>query len=312
MFEILSVPPNAAEAPEQMGTKQKFWFQHPELGPCLFKLARPDTGEDWSEKVACELARRLGLPHAEYEMAEWNGHPGSLSKSMLPRDSTLIHGNELLSQLATGYATSPITTQFRNSGHTLPLVISTIEKSGAAPPLDAVLPEGVETAVDVFVGYLLLDALVGNTDRHHENWAVVERRGFELEELTYRRSLAPTYDHASCLGRNELDARRKERLVTRDRRNTVEAYAERCASALYRSPGDSKPLLTLDAFIQASELRPRAAEAWRARLGLCNEADFAQLLALVPRERCSSIAVEFAMRILEYNRNRLLETEILL
>ena len=43
---------------ETMGTKSKFWFKHPELGRCLYKRIRPDTGEDWSEKVAeklCEL-----------------------------------------------------------------------------------------------------------------------------------------------------------------------------------------------------------------------------------------------------------------
>ena len=33
--------------------------------------------------------------------------------------------------------------------------------------------EGIVSALDVFVGYLLLDAWIGNTDRHHENWGFV-------------------------------------------------------------------------------------------------------------------------------------------
>ena len=98
MYEIFSIPADAAEAPEQMGTKRKFWFRHPDLGMCLFKLARPDTGEDWSEKVACEVAGLLGLPHARYEMAEWKGAPGSLSVSMLAEGEALIHGNELIAE----------------------------------------------------------------------------------------------------------------------------------------------------------------------------------------------------------------------
>jgi hypothetical protein len=40
---------------ESMGTKYKFWLEHPELGRCLYKQARLDLGEDWVEKVASEL-----------------------------------------------------------------------------------------------------------------------------------------------------------------------------------------------------------------------------------------------------------------
>jgi hypothetical protein len=51
-FLIIEVPDDAAESEEAMGSKFKFWFEHPDLGKCLFKQVRPNTGEDWSEKVA--------------------------------------------------------------------------------------------------------------------------------------------------------------------------------------------------------------------------------------------------------------------
>lgn len=309
MYEIFSIPADAAEAPEQMGTKRKFWFRHPELGMCLFKLARPHTGEDWSEKVACEVAGLLGLPHARYEMAEWSGQPGSLSVSMLSETETLIHGNELIAQLTADYPTPEAASRFRNSGHTLSLVMGTIEQSGAAPPAGMDLPEGVRTAVDVFVGYLLLDALVGNSDRHHENWAVIESYGFEAQELVFYLHLAPTYDHASSLGRNELDAKREERLRTRDKGNSVEAYADRCVSALYLDVTDRKPLRTVDAFRHATRLSRQAAEAWLARLRAVGEAEMLDLIARVPGERCSAVAKEFATRIVLRNRARLLGVE---
>ena len=309
MYEIIEIPADAAEAPEQMGTKRKFWFHHPELGLCLFKLARPGSGEDWSEKVACELARLLGIPHARYELAAWSCQPGSLSVSMVAELETLIHGNELIAQLSSEYPAPDVAPRFRNSGHTLPLVLETIERSRAEPPTPADLPGGVETAVDVFVGFLLLDALIGNTDRHHENWAVIERTDFNDEELEYHLHLAPTYDHASCLGRNEPDARRAERLRSRDRGNTVEAYAERCDSALYLNATDRKPLRTIDAFRHASELRARAAEAWKERLRAIGQAEFETVLAEVPQQRCSSVAQEFATRIVLHNRARLLGNE---
>ena len=31
---------------ETMGTKSKFWFDHPELGHCFYKHIRPNKGED--------------------------------------------------------------------------------------------------------------------------------------------------------------------------------------------------------------------------------------------------------------------------
>ncbi len=67
-FIVIKVTEDASNS-EPMGTKPKFWFFHDELGQCLFKEARPDTGEDWSEKIASELCAQLGLPHAHYELA---------------------------------------------------------------------------------------------------------------------------------------------------------------------------------------------------------------------------------------------------
>ena len=58
---------------------------------------------------------------------------------------------------------------------------------------------------DMFVGYLMLDALIGNTDRHHENWGIMTGRGRP-------QVLAPTYDHASSLGRELSDQKRQARM----------------------------------------------------------------------------------------------------
>ena len=56
MFSIISVEEGAAENVEYLGSKQKFWFKHSALGRSLWKAARIDTGEDWSEKIAEQLA----------------------------------------------------------------------------------------------------------------------------------------------------------------------------------------------------------------------------------------------------------------
>ena len=98
----------------------------------------------------------------------------------------------------------------------------------------------------------MFDALIGNTDRHHENWGLIVGPGREGSE----KRLAPTFDHASSLGRNESDQRMLRRMNTTDPQFSVAAYATRARSALYRSPRETRPLTTLDAFSQACRLFP--------------------------------------------------------
>jgi hypothetical protein len=170
LFPVIHVADDAAEADEAMGTKPKFWFHHPDLGECLFKEARPNTGEDWSEKIAAELCEGLGLPHAKYELATWQNKPGTISPRMIPMDASLQHGNDILTGRISSY---PADEKFSVSQHTLDLVLAVISPPNIQLPLNWNPPENIETAIDTFVGYLLLDAWIGNTDRHHENWGFI-------------------------------------------------------------------------------------------------------------------------------------------
>ncbi len=69
-FPIILVTQEAYEASsnETLGSKYKFWFRHEELGRCLYKQTRLNLGEDWAEKVASELCKLMGLPHAVYPL----------------------------------------------------------------------------------------------------------------------------------------------------------------------------------------------------------------------------------------------------
>lgn len=50
---------------KSLGTNEKFWFRHEQLGLCLYKKSRSKTaGEDWSEKIAAELCQLLKLPRS--------------------------------------------------------------------------------------------------------------------------------------------------------------------------------------------------------------------------------------------------------
>ncbi|MGB5595571.1 MAG: hypothetical protein WBM62_16265, partial [Crocosphaera sp.] len=118
---------------------------------------------------------------------------------------------------------------------------------------------------------------------------------------------APTYDHASSLGRNESDERRGKRLMTKDKGFSVEAYAHKCKSCLYANVGDRKPLTTLDAFREAAQLHTTAANIWLDHLSKVSINDTLELFKRIPDDRISSTAIKFAQKILEINQNQLLK-----
>lgn len=247
-FPIIEVPLDASQDIEDLGTKYKFWFYHPDLGCCLFKKARLNTGEDWAEKIASELCKLLGLPHANYELATFNGENGIISPSFIPKSSLELDnensqtyldyeirlGNQILYETVLHYPKD-----LKNpSQHTIENVFNAIANSTANLPINWTPPDGITTAVETFVGYLLLDAWIGNSDRHHENWALIRKAD---KSDTY---LAPTYDHASSMGRELRDNKRKSKLDNQ----SVIGYVEKCSSVLYASVDDSTTLKTVEAF----------------------------------------------------------------
>jgi len=294
-FPIIGISPDAPGEDEQMGTKEKFWFEHDDFGRCLYKKARPNTGEDWSEKIASELCELLQLPHAKYELATFQGERGIISQDFLPEGGSLSLGNEILSGIIPGYlrdTKSP-------SQHTIDSVLNAIANNSINLPVNWNSQQGISKAVETFVGYLLLDAWIGNTDRHHENWGFVN-----LANKTY---LAPTYDHASCLGRELLHKEREQRLNTRDSGFSVEAYAKKSLSAFYAQVGNKKRLKTFDAFKLAAGCYPIAASFWLDSLAKISPTSTLELFERIPQERISASGIKFAQKILEFNRSRLIK-----
>lgn len=319
MYPIVHVPDDAPEQPEQLGTKPKFWFRDDNHRLCLFKQGRANTGENWAEKVACEICTILGIPHGQYELALWKGHRGVVSPSFVPEGSRLVFGNELLAKFVAGYEGER---RVRAGKHTLGRVMAvmrgtakfgTREVRGAETvvrpipiglPLGFAPPPEVATVASVFLGYLMLDALIGNQDRHDENWGLILSR--DVKTLT----LAPTFDHASSLGRNESDQERLERLTTKDQGRTVERYVERARSAFYDKEAGGKPMSTLAAFQEAARfLEVRDAKLyWLRRLEAVSLDDFRPILDNVPSSEISEPARNFALKMLEINRARLLDS----
>ena len=179
--------------PEDMGGKRKFWYRQPEEDdiPWLFKYPRGGSGEHWAEKIAAEVAGLIEITCAPVQLATFQGVMGSSSRSFLTENQQLFHGNQVLARIMADY---DLSRRFNQSNHTLANIRIACDQL-------FVDHDGATAVFAQFAEFLVLDALIGNTDRHHENWGIVVQQG----ENGWEGYLAPSFDHASSLGRELRD-----------------------------------------------------------------------------------------------------------
>lgn len=274
---------------EQLGTKDKYWCRfpdRPEGEKWLLKLPRQEDekAEHLAEKIACEVAKLVGVPCAEVELAEYEGIRGTVSRNMVPQRRSLVHGNEIIAGRVTGYDPER---KRRTSDHTWERIVEAIE---------AICGGHCDSDLEQFAGYLVLDALVGNTDRHHENWGFLRRE--RAGRVDY--SLAPSFDHASSLGREMKDERRKRLLAE----GQLEArYIRQARGGIYlKELGENKvpPLVLVESL---AVIHPRLFSPWLQKLSHATDEAVCAILQRMPPGWITSAQAEFASAIIAISRN---------
>jgi hypothetical protein len=160
-----------------------------------------------------------------------------------------------------------------------------------------VTPESKRRAKMRMAEYVVLDALIGNTDRHHENWGLLRKRIGDR----WVGSLAPSFDHASSLGRELLDEKRSRLLME----NRVGGYSEKGHGGIYWSTEERRgpsPLgLARNAALEMEEFFQPALEKLR---GLEREV-LSEIIARVPADWMTPMTRQFALALMCYNLQEL-------
>jgi len=315
VFPIYDVSDSPADRPEALGSKEKVWLiPEPRHGlparPHLFKAGRPNTGENWAEKACCEVLKVLKIPAAQYHLAVRNGVQGVLAESFLPPRAWFLPANMFLSWSDPAYDG---TLRFHQTRYIVSTALESLMQFALEPPLHISDMYRDMSARDLFVGYLLFDVLVGNTDRHHENWGVVVVEDWTMvggSRFTFH--LAPSFDHASSLGRDLSNQKRRERLTTGDKRANVEAYADRGRSAFFGADTVDRTLTGREIVKSLIRLVPEPTRTWAGRLVNLDSIHLQRIFQKMPREFISEDAARFAMRLLAHNQQMIQEVALAL
>ncbi len=146
-------------------------------------------------------------------------------------------------------------------------------------------------AFDAFAGFLVLDALTASSDRHVENWAVLEGpNGVSF--------LAPSWDHGNSLGFQLDDEQRQEELS-----NGIETWAAHGMARKFEG-GRTQQLtkLALEALRRASI---QGRDYWLGRVQELEIVDLRGTIEKVPR--MSEIERTFVFEVIVANKGRLLD-----
>lgn len=244
-------------------------------------------GHDWSERIATQVARTLEIPSSRVELAHRHGARGVVSQSFAPRKSGLQLSNAslLLPNVVADYDARK---KREVPGYTLEAAFAVL--TGYGPPIGA--PSEIGDGSSAFAGYLMLDAVVGNQDRHHDNWGVIiGQRG--------ERRIAPSFDPASCLGYQAPEVAKEQYLA----RGDVALWARRGRSNHF----EGRPNLVSHAVNALLRVPRTAADAWVARLSSVADDAWEPMVDAVPTGLMSQADRRFAVEVLRLNKRRVID-----
>lgn len=146
------------------GTRDKKYVQSPEGEFYYFKTSMLKPGKDykfefWSEVIASQIGLLYGFDMLPYHVAFDGLKVGCISKSMFtPGQEELIEGGKFLQAFDNTF--DPSDRQLRKM-YSFQLIESTLK-----------FFDYDKTIKDI-IEILVFDALIGNSDRHQENWAFI-------------------------------------------------------------------------------------------------------------------------------------------
>ncbi len=193
------------------GTRAKKYLQSPDGVFYYFKRSqyKPATetkaGKDykyefWSEIIAFELGTMLGFNVLRYDLAIDGDIMGCICETMIDSEKEeLVEGVKYLQASNPKYDPS---NKQQHSLYTFQFIEIALREAG------------LDNEIENILELIIFDCLIGNGDRHQENWAIITTQnltkeivGLHKQLYTIDKIFAPIYDNGSSLGRELLEER---------------------------------------------------------------------------------------------------------
>lgn len=230
------------------GTRSKCIVEHPKTEELYYfktslkKEVIDYKYEFWSEIIASEYGCLLGFNMLQYDIALKDGECGCISKAMNEKDNeNLAEGIRFLTRYDNTYQPDDKNSHER---YTFDFICKALKEF----ELDHYIPNIIQV--------IIFDSLIGNGDRHQENWGIINSVNIEITTESKKYTLfealkngwneknkepklnfnivlndrfAPIYDSGSCLGREIADE--KVRVMLKDDQ-MLQAYINRGCSEI--------------------------------------------------------------------------------
>lgn len=123
--------------------------------------------EFYSEVIASFIGDMIGLNVLKYIIATHNNRIGCLSKSMIKEDEELLEGVKFIQAYDNSFV---IADEKPKEKYTFQLIKSALEHFSV-----------YKDSYDSLVEMIIFDAIIGNSDRHQENWGFISKPTFISE-----------------------------------------------------------------------------------------------------------------------------------
>ncbi len=165
-------------ASEGSGRSEKEWLINHELEETgLFKFTKSEqTTEHISEKLAEDLACLIGIECAKIKIGKYRSRMGSLSLLINKKHEILIEGIYLINKMYPNYNPENMHDDDKQEYYSLEMILNSLDEYNLKYE---------------FLKIIIFDFLIGNTDRHQNNWAVIRTEN--------NLKMCPLYDNGSSL-----------------------------------------------------------------------------------------------------------------
>ena len=155
------------------------------------------------------------------------------------------------------------------------------------------------SSCEQLVSYMILDGIIANTDRHHQNWMLVNEYKDGVNNLT----VAPSFDHGSSLGSKLTDQKRDEILSSKG----VLDHVRKLRGKVFDDGVKGQAPSPLDLAKSLCTRWPEYGQSTLTAIQNADDAEFRSILDRMPSHFMSDIAKELAYQIIVTNKAELLK-----